>query len=209
MADTKDGFLDKAYDMGSVDEVRDFYGNWAETYEAEIAENGYATPGRCAAALAGFAPDKAAPILDIGCGTGLSGLAFRAAGFEKIDGTDLTPDMIEKARGKEGVYRNLFLGDMNEPLPVEPGTYAHMAAVGVMGPNLAPPETINEVLEKLPAGGCFVFSLNDHALAVPEYPGRVIDVVDGGAAELMFKEHGPHLPGIGLESTVFVLRKRY
>ncbi len=72
-------FLDKVYDAKGTDETRALYDDWAASYDAEIAENGYATPRRCAEALAGFATDPSLPVLDFGCGTGLSGLALRAA----------------------------------------------------------------------------------------------------------------------------------
>lgn len=201
-------FLNSAYGLRSAGETRRHYDDWAASYDAELAENGYATPARAAAALARVAPDRAAPVLDIGCGTGLSSLALRAEGFSTIDGTDLSAEMLERARALGGIYRNLFLGDANDPLPVSAGAYAHMAAVGVINPGHAPPGTVDAVLALLPPGGCFVFSLNDHALAEPEFPGRVDAVVATGAADCVFREHGPHLPGIALEATVFVLRKR-
>ncbi|MEK6204583.1 MAG: methyltransferase type 11, partial [Amylibacter sp.] len=72
--------LSRAYDLSSVDETQKFYSDWAATYDAEILENGYATPERCAKALAGFAPEQDFAVLDIGCGTGLSGKYLAAAG---------------------------------------------------------------------------------------------------------------------------------
>jgi predicted TPR repeat methyltransferase len=49
-------------------------------------------------------------ILDLGCGTGLSGAAFKdRAG--RLDGIDLSPEMIEKARAR-GVYDGLAIGDI-------------------------------------------------------------------------------------------------
>ena len=81
-----DKFLDKVYDARTADETRELYDAWSASYEAEVAENGYATPGRCAEALAKHLTDKDAPILDFGCGTGLSGLALKLAGFTTIDG---------------------------------------------------------------------------------------------------------------------------
>jgi len=200
-------FLTSAYHLGSADDARRHYDEWAASYDDELAANRYATPARCAEALAAFAPDLTAPVLDIGCGTGLSGLALREAGFTTVDGTDLSAEMLEKAKAL-GVYRELFLGDLNEPLPVAPGAYGAMTAVGVINPGHAPPETIGAVLELLQPGGLFVFSLNDHALADPAFEAKVDDVIARGLAECPFREHGPHLPGIGLEATVFVLRKR-
>ncbi len=115
--------------------------------------------------------------------------------------------MLERARAL-GVYRDLFPGDLTEPLPVATGAYAAMAAVGVINPGHAPPETVDAVLERLPPGGLFVFSLNDHALADPAFGAKADELIARGAAECPFREHGPHLPGIGLEATVYVLRKR-
>lgn len=205
-------FLDKAYDLGDLESTRAFYADWAETYDAEIRANGYATPDRCAAALAGAVTDLTAPVLDIGCGTGLSGIALRAAGFTSVDGTDLSQEMIDIATHREGpdgdVYRELFLGLARDPLPIGRDQYTHAAAIGVFSPGHAPPETVDTVLGFLPAGGCFVFSLNDHALEDPAYASKIEQVISDGQAEQVFREHGPHLPGIGLESTVIVLRKR-
>lgn len=198
-------FLDSAYDLPDRRATAGFYADWAASYDAEIAENGYATPARCAEALAVHGADPAAPVLDIGCGTGLSGLALRAAGFQAVDGTDFSAEMLAGAE-RRGVYRRLFQGDLAESLPA-PGAYANAVAVGVINPGHAPPETLDAVLAILPAGGLFVFSLNDHALADPSFPERVERLVADGAAELVSSEHGPHLPGIGLGATVYVLRK--
>lgn len=205
-------FLDKAYDLGDLESTRAFYADWAATYDAEIKANGYATPDRCAAALAGAVTDLTAPVLDIGCGTGLGGIALRAAGFTSVDGTDLSQEMIDIATHREGpdgdVYRELFLGLARDPLPIGRDQYNHASAIGVFSPGHAPPETVDTVLGFLPAGGCFVFSMNDHALEDPAYASKIEQVVSDDLAEQVFREHGPHLPGIGLESTVIVLRKR-
>ena len=99
-------YLNNAYGTKDTNSTRKLYDDWAASYDAEIAENGYATPGRCAAALAQFTQDQNAPVLDFGCGTGLSGLALKLAGFSVIDGLDLSPEMLAKARDK-GIYRRL------------------------------------------------------------------------------------------------------
>jgi predicted TPR repeat methyltransferase len=200
-------FLDSAYTLPDRQATAAFYRDWAASYDDEITRNGYAKPARCAAALAERVADRAAPLLDIGCGTGLSGLALRAAGFTTIDGTDFSAEMLARAEAR-GVYRRLFRGDLAEPLPVGPGAYANAAAVGVVSPGHAPPETIDAVLALLPSGGCLVLSLNDHALSEPAFPGKIEHLVADGRVELLFREHGPHLPGIGLEATVYALRKR-
>lgn len=207
MSETTEGFLDKVYDLENREDTKALYADWAATYDAETRANGYVSPRRCAEALARFVEDRAAPILDVGCGTGLSGEAFAAAGFTTVDGTDFSPEMLAVAERK-GVYRRLFPGAVESPLPVAPGDYAHVAAVGVFSPSHAPASLMDDALALLPRGGCFVFTLNGHALQDPSYTGRVRELVDAGGADLMMRERGPHMPKIGLEAEVVVLRKR-
>jgi len=207
MPDAPRKFLSSAYHLGAKYDARTLYEEWAASYDAEIAENGYATPGRCAEVLARFAADPSEPILDYGCGTGLSGLALRMAGFGTIDGIDVSPAMIRQAAAREGIYRRTVLGKLPEPLASVSGPHANIAAIGVISTGHAPPETVDTLLARLPAGGCLVFTLNDHALAVPAFPAKVDEVVASGIADCLFREHGPHLPGIGLEAMVYLLRK--
>ena len=69
-----DGFLGTAYEGETVADVGKLYADWAATYDAELRDNGYASPARTAAAMGAHVADKSGPLLDIGCGTGLSGL---------------------------------------------------------------------------------------------------------------------------------------
>ena len=200
-------FLDRAYDADTPEATRALYDEWSQTYEAEVAENGYATPGRIASALAAALPDRDAPILDIGCGTGLSGLALRAAGFSTIDGADVSAEMLARAEEK-GAHRSLRRIDAESPLAgVAPGDHAAIVACGVIGAGAAPYSLLDACMEALGPGGLFALSLNDHALADPA-SRAALDRWVPDRADALFAEHGEHLPGIGLGSTVIVLRRR-
>lgn len=198
-----DKFLHKVYDARTADETRDLYDAWSASYEAEVAENGYATPGRCADALAQFLTDKDAPILDFGCGTGLSGLALKLAGFTTIDGVDLSADMLAQAESKQA-YRSLTQIAPDAPIT---GDYQAIAAIGVIGAGAAPISTFDLIMKALPKGGYFVLSFNDHALSDPVNEARIAEWCDCGAASLLFKDYGPHLPGLDMKSNVYVLEK--
>lgn len=206
MTERTEGFLDKVYGLQGADDTKTLYEDWATTYDAEVKANGYATPERCVKALSAIAGDKTAPLLDLGCGTGLSGEAFHAAGFTTIDGTDFSPEMLQVAKRK-GVYRTLTVGDLLTPIPAQPGDYAHMAAVGVFSPGHAPAEMIEQVIALLPKGGGFVFSLNDHALEDSSYEETIRKLEAAGTVEVTSNEYGDHLPGRGLKSAVLCLRK--
>lgn len=201
-----DGFLNNVYGARDDASTRALYDAWSQSYEEEVANNGYATPGRCAEALASFTEDFSAPILDFGCGTGLSGLALKLAGFETIDGLDLSTEMLEKAKQKQ-IYRSTAVVDATAPLAHRPGDYATIAAIGVIGAGAAPVTVLHKLMEAIGPGGKLVFSFNDHTLEDPSYEAGVNEWLDCGAATLLFKEHGPHLPGIDLKSNVYVIEK--
>lgn len=200
-------FLDKAYGARDAASTRALYDDWAASYEAEVGEHGYATPGRCAEALAKYCDDLTKPILDFGCGTGLSGLALKLAGFTTIDGVDLSADMLAQANDK-GVYRTLHHIEAGAPLTHVPGDYAAIAAIGVIGAGAAPISVFDTLMKSLAKGGFLVFSFNDHALEDKANEARVNEWIDCGAATLLFREHGPHLPGIDLKSNVYVIEKK-
>ncbi|WP_137700569.1 class I SAM-dependent DNA methyltransferase [Marimonas lutisalis] len=200
------GFLDQAYHVPEGGDTRRLYSEWAETYERELSDNGYVTPQRIAAALAKFTKDPAAPLLDYGCGTGMSGEALRAAGFSTIDGVDVTAEMLDIARAKS-IYRTITIADPAEPAPVTPGAYPMIAAIGVIGIGAAPLSLFDELMHALPKGGLFALSFNDHALEHPEYEAKVNEWVDSAAARLLMREYGPHIPGKNLNANVYVLEK--
>ena len=110
---TVEKFLNQTYRLETQEETLAHYEAWADTYDEEITENNYAQPSRCASALAQFSTIDEINVLDIGCGSGLSGLALNDFGFKNIDGCDFSPSMLEKAKSTN-VYQKLFLADINE-----------------------------------------------------------------------------------------------
>ncbi|ABF64125.1 Methyltransferase type 11 [Ruegeria sp. TM1040] len=201
-----DTFLEKTYELNTVEETVDHYNRWAESYDTEIAENNYATPGRIADALWSVLPDAEAPLLDFGCGTGLSGIALRRVGYEQIDGMDPSSEMLKVAQGK-GAHRHLSVVDPDSRKPFKSGVYKAVVACGVLGTGAAPASVFGHLMHCLNRGDLLAFSLNDHALADPSYIGAMNEWLDCGAARLLFKEHGPHLPGLNLNACVYVIEK--
>lgn len=204
MADKQ--FLDDLYGKAGAHNMKEIYRDWAASYDEEVASNGYATPSRAAKALAQFA-DRDAAIFDIGCGTGLYGLALREEGFSTVDGCDLSPEMLEKAKAT-GAYRKLWVSELGEPLDFSSGPYPAVSAIGVIGSGAAPVEFFDEITSHLSPGVLFVFSLNDHTLQNPAFEAAVNASVDSGAFELLHREYGTHLPKRDIKSLVYVLKKR-
>ncbi len=199
-------FLDKTYQTSGNDALQELYDEWADSYEAEVGENGYATPARLARALSLAMPDKAQPILDYGCGTGLSGQAMSDEGFTTIDGMDPSNGMLEQCR-KRGLYRDLIALDLSQPLPIAQDQYQVIMAVGVISTGAGPASLMDELIDLLPKGGLFGLSLNDHALEDPDYPAGVQRLKDAGHV-VRAEEYGTHLPGIGLKSMIYLFERK-
>ena len=199
-------FLDNIYSVDGGAKMRRYYDDWAESYDADLADNDYRTPARCAAALAAHLEDRSAPVLDFACGTGLSGAALRDAGFTCIDGTDVSGGMLKQARAK-GVYRDLWEADPERTLDVRGHGYAAIVAVGAIGAGAAPAENLDGAIESLEPGGLFVVSLNDHTLEDPDYEARLTRAAEAGRVEILQAEDGEHLPSLGLRARVYLLRR--
>ncbi|XP_070576278.1 methyltransferase-like protein 27 [Ptychodera flava] len=100
----------------STNEVRDFYDQWSSSYDERV-ENVYCAPQDAANALIEVVTDKAAAILDCGCGTGLIGDTLHKRGYVNIHGVDMSEKSLQVARDK-GVYVNLMAAKMG-PEPLE------------------------------------------------------------------------------------------
>ncbi len=199
-------YIDKVYQPATAQERQQLYDEWATQYDAELAEQGYATPQRVAEALWSLMPRADARILDFACGTGLSGQALTAAGFGAIDGVDISEGMIAVAHGK-AVYRDLRRIEPGGDMGIAQGQYDAICAVGAISPGAAPLVVFDALMETLTPGGLFVFSFNDHALDDPAFPAKVAEWVDSGGAVQRLAEHGPHLPKLDLGATVYVLER--
>ena len=199
-----EGLLGTAYNLETGHETLAHYKRWAATYDQEVGvDNGYAQPARCAAALDGVA-DRSESVLDVGCGTGLSGIALRDVGFADLDGCDFSPPMLERA-AETGVYRRLFEADLNAGLGIEDGTYDHAVAVGVFSFAHIRPDALRSVIRAVLPGGAVVVGLNDHFWDVGTFPAELAAIEADGLASVVSREHGEHLPGADIMGWVVVL----
>ncbi len=89
--------------------VRALFDRYAERFDADLLEKlGYRAPQLLREAL-GASPGGL-DILDLGCGTGLAGVAF-ASLARHLAGVDLAPRMVEQAR-RRGLYQELYVEDL-------------------------------------------------------------------------------------------------
>ena len=107
--------LRRAYAVATAEDGQQLYQDWAATYDSTMLEGlGYLTPRLVAEALAQHLKTLDAPVIDVGCGTGLVGAAAAALGYGTVDGLDFSVAMMAVA-AQRGVYRHLLEGDLTQP----------------------------------------------------------------------------------------------
>ena len=100
-------------------------------------------------------------MLDLGCGTGLAGAAFRPH-VDWLAGVDLSPKMIEAARAK-GLYDRLAVADIAQFLAEQAGRGVHLViAADVFAYVADVADVCAAVARVLAPGGLFGFTVETH-----------------------------------------------
>jgi predicted TPR repeat methyltransferase len=146
--------------------VRRLFDQHAPSFDEKLAGLDYRAPSLLLDAVRAVAPTplRIGSMLDLGCGTGLGGLAFRPY-VDWLTGVDVSPGMIAKARAK-GLYDQLAAAELQQHLEDEAAAGAHfhlvMAAdVFVYVSDLAPAAVA--VARVLAPAGLFAFTVESRA----------------------------------------------
>ena len=150
--------LKNAYSLGSPDDTKRLYADWAETYDSEFADQmDFVSPGIVAGAFADSG--GSGPVLDFGCGTGLVGEHLAQAAIGPVDGLDLSAEMLGVA-GRKGVYRDLIEGNILDGLVLPAGRYAGITSSGTFTHGHVGPEAIDALMRLAAPGALFALSIN-------------------------------------------------
>lgn len=155
--------LDEVYAAHSADELASAYARWSSDYDRETIALGYCLPFIIAGWVARHVPADAGPLLDAGCGTGLSGPYLRALGYEAIEGLDFSEDMLELAR-RRNAYGMLKRATLGEMLPWADGHFAAFLSTGVFTEGHAPASSLEELVRITRPGGHAIFTVRDSVL---------------------------------------------
>ena len=155
-----DGALGKVYSATRPEEVAALYDGWADTYDADMAVNGYRHPSISLALLARHLPRGAAPVLDAGCGTGLVGEWLGIIGYFDVEGLDLSTGMLARAKAK-GVYTKLHNLALGGPLPFPDGHFAGIVSAGVFTTGHVGAEGLDELIRACRKGGVIVLTVKN------------------------------------------------
>jgi len=150
--------LDAAYALETPEDNLQLYGEWAETYDQNFAQDmDYLLPDHVAQAFAELG--GIGPVLDVGAGTGLLGEALRRRSDAVIDALDLSSDMLAVA-GQKGLYRNLIEADLTKSLPIEATQYGGVVSSGTFTHGHVGPDALDKLITIARPGALFVLSVN-------------------------------------------------
>ncbi|XP_077361151.1 methyltransferase-like protein 27 isoform X2 [Festucalex cinctus] len=132
-----------------------YYNQWAQTYEQDLALLEYRAPSLVAAQVsAHFSGERrAAAVLDVACGTGLAAKMMKQEGFERFVGVDCSEGMLQHAR-QTGLYQDLKMAVVgDQPLPVPLGDFDVVTLVGGLSSTHIPVKVIRELCQAAKQGG--------------------------------------------------------
>jgi 18S rRNA (guanine1575-N7)-methyltransferase len=81
--------------------------------------------------MLGLPKDRPSYILDIGCGSGLSGQALEEAGHYWI-GCDISASMLDVANQRDNDMGDLVKSDMGQGLPFRPATFDGVVSISAL-----------------------------------------------------------------------------
>lgn len=152
--------LEKAYRLKTPADNVAYYRKFAADYDSGFAAGlGYSYPASVAAIYQTNATEHDVPLADIGCGTGLVGAALRGL---PVDGFDISPEMLERARAR-GCYRALYEVDLTAGVDGLPHDYGAVISAGTFTHGHLGPEDMIRLIPLGRPGALFVIGVNrDH-----------------------------------------------
>lgn len=149
--------------------VASLFDQYAEDFDAHLTGVlGYRTPQRLRELFATLVPAATQlQVLDLGCGTGLSGAAFRDCAA-CLCGVDLSPRMIDKAR-ERGVYDVLQVGEVLAQLQAQPARWDLIVAADVFVYLGELDAVLRAAAVALRPGGWLVFSVEQAGPTVDRF----------------------------------------
>ena len=157
--------------------IRTVFNGYADRFESHLISLGYRVPGLVRAALLRHRPEVGrgqviGPVLDLGCGTGLVGVALSDLAVQGLVGVDLSPRMLGLARAK-GLYSALHTAEIGAFLAQDMALAPLIVAADVLCyfGDLAPP--LAAITARLAVRGLCLFTVEEQQAGI-DSPGWLL-----------------------------------
>ncbi|PYI09190.1 S-adenosyl-L-methionine-dependent methyltransferase [Aspergillus sclerotiicarbonarius CBS 121057] len=206
---TENALLARARACHSKEDCQTLYAEWANTYNADLADasQDYVAPFLAAETALKHTTNVKGSILDAGCGTGLVGEALTRGGADTIDGIDLSPDMLRVA-GQTGVYRNLDIGDLTQPIEKPDEAYDVVTCAGTFTHgHVGPAPALREFVRVTKTNGIIVATVLEDIWLSGGFKAEVERLEAERLVKVASLELKDYRRGAGDKATFIVLEK--
>ena len=174
--------LEKVYAARETAELADAYSLWSTDYDRETLSLGYCLPFVITGFIARHVSKEDGPLLDAGCGTGLTGPYLAALGFHDLEGLDMSPDMLAHARAR-GCYSALTEAVLGGTLPLPDARYACTFSTGVFTEGHAPASSLDDLVRITRPSGHVIFTVRESVFSSGGFDRKIAELDAAGLWE--------------------------
>jgi predicted TPR repeat methyltransferase len=188
MSDDQALGLDEAYSVKTPEDNRRLYAKWAATYESSFVDaKQYRYPKAISEVFNEYVPrdtDEIARVVDIGCGTGLTGMYLsRLRPHLIIDGLDISPEMLAEANRKKrtddlAVYTHLNECDLTQGVTNKFDSYDALICSGTFTHGHLGPDSLKNVLSLVRSAGWIVIGVNNEHFEGKDFQSELDSLAD-------------------------------
>ncbi len=180
--------LDEAYSVKTPEDNKRLYAKWAATYESSFVDaKQYRYPKAIAECFNEIVTDRPIRVLDIGTGTGLTGMYLTRLRPEVVvDAMDISPQMLAQAQLKQRsdgspVYRCLYERDLTQAVLNESAPYEALFSSGTFTHGHLGPECLRNLLPLLANNGWLVVGVNNEHFEAKGFESELAALLALGA----------------------------
>ena len=152
-------WLDIVYNEKSSIKLKQHYKLWADDYDRDLVDWGYAYPSQLKKVMSqDIKVKKDSKILDAGCGTGLVAQVLSDMNFKNIVGLDYSIDMLKIAKNKK-IYKRLIQESLNKKTSLRSNQFDIVLCTGVLTSGHVGAKAINELIRVTKNKGYLILSI--------------------------------------------------
>ena len=195
VSDEASRILKRAYALNGAEDAQQLYRDWASTYDEHLEQElGYIAPALIATMLADALKDREAPVLDVGCGTGLVGEYLTSQGFSAIDGLDFSPEMLAQAERKS-CYRQLVEANLNAVLDIPSQTYEGAISCGTFTHGHVQANALDEIIRVLKPSSYLACTVHCEIWHSAGFESKISSLIEDQVIVVSRKHQAPYYEG--------------
>ncbi len=200
-------FITEAYSLKDKEGMIGFYDKWAQEYDEQMLGKGYESPQRIAQILDDYLLEYDIAVLDIGCGTGLTGKHIKSTGISRLDGMDISAEMVEVARSRH-IYRDLFVADVNLPLEIPDNSYDAAISSGTFTHGHVGSEPLLEIFRIIKPGGLLACTIHFELWHDRGFDATFAKMIGNHEIQCLALREGPFYENAANEGWFCIYQKR-